>query len=70
MKKCEWISTSEALPEDFVDVLTVDDLNVFRVLCMYGERWHDDCDISYAPNYVTHWTVLPDTPEKEKKNRN
>ena len=67
MKKCEWISTSEALPEDFVDILTVDDLNVFRVLCMYGERWHDDCDISYALNYVTHWTVLPEAPEKPKR---
>ena len=65
MNNCDWISTQDALPEDFQDVLTVDSHRAFRVLWMAGERWRNEYDDSFAPTYITHWTELPICPDQE-----
>jgi hypothetical protein len=67
MSKFNWISVNDKLPKskegEFCDVLTYTKGNVIGVRSFIKGDWYKDGKID-SFNVVTHWMVLPKSPEK------
>ena len=60
LKKPQWISVKERLPENGIEVLVVSDGET-------GASWHEKGEFGWAiGGTVTHWMPLPEPPEEEK----
>ena len=63
-----WIPVTEKLPEDWVDVLVLSELDFCETAVYIGipgkwrVTWNHDM---LEKNSITHWMPLPEPPEKE-----
>jgi len=65
----KWISVRDRLPEDFVDVLTVDKKGNMHIFCNHHDFTYPFCIPANDTRYYqpTHWQPLPKPPKGGKQ---
>lgn len=72
LRKYEWISVKDRLPEMGMDVLVTDGLHTMVTWCENtndGVKWVDNyyTYVNVRFKEVTHWMPLPESPKKKYK---